>query len=149
MLNKINWGWKIVIVYSAFVVLILTLVYKASQNKIEVVTPDYYQKELAYQAQIDKESRTQQLKEQLQWQVDGNKVHLKFPSDVTGKKVKADILFYRANNSNQDITLSVAADSTGICTVSSDKFERGVYQMQIDWNADGVSYFNKATININ
>jgi len=149
MFSKINWGWKIVILYSAFVVMILTLVYKSTQNKIEIVTPDYYQKELAYQSQIDKEQRTQHLKEQLHWQVNGKQVHLKFPAEVAGKNVKAEILFYRANDSNQDFTMNALADSTGSCLVTSDKFEKGVYQMQIDWTAEGVSYYNKATININ
>ena len=110
MFRKINWGWKIVILYSAFVVLILTLVYKSTQNKIEIVTPDYYQKELAYQSQIDKEQRTKNLKEQLQWQINGKQIHLKFPADVTGKPVKAEILFYRANNSNKDFTMNLSAD---------------------------------------
>ncbi|MFN8321696.1 MAG: FixH family protein [Chitinophagales bacterium] len=149
MFSKINWGWKIVILYSAFVVMILTLVYKSAQNKIEIVTPDYYQKELAYQSQIDKEQRTQHLKEQLQWQVSGKQIHLKFPAEVAGKNVKAEILFYRANNSNQDFKMNALADSTGSCLITSDKFEKGVYQMQIDWTAEGVSYYNKATININ
>lgn len=49
-----NWGWKIAIGYTAFALFILYLVYRTTGVEFELVTPDYYAQELAYQGQIDK-----------------------------------------------------------------------------------------------
>mgnify|MGYP003351831803 CR=1 FL=1 len=57
-MKNINWGWRIVMLYGGFVVLILFLVYKTTTVKDDLVTPDYYAKELKYQEQLDKQKRT-------------------------------------------------------------------------------------------
>ena len=54
---KINFGVKVVIFYLAFVTLILTLVFKCINNKSELVTKDYYAKELAFQNRLDASAR--------------------------------------------------------------------------------------------
>jgi len=58
---KISWGYKIVIGYLAFVLGILFLVYKANQQKFDLVTEDYYGEELKYQNIIDQKSNVTEL----------------------------------------------------------------------------------------
>ena len=48
-----NWGYKILLVFAVFVAGILFLVYKSSNQKMDLVTTDYYEKELKYQQKID------------------------------------------------------------------------------------------------
>jgi len=40
-----NWGLKITLLYVGFVAMILTLVFKASGEKVDLVTKDYYAQE--------------------------------------------------------------------------------------------------------
>ena len=147
-MEKINWGWRIVILYGSFVVLILFMVWKTTTVKDDLVTPDYYAKELKFQDQVDKQKRTHSLKEQPSWNVIGNKVAIMFPVEMVAKNIKAEILFYNASEAKSDFTVSCSPDSTGLCQVSSEKFKHGVYEMKIDWSAGGVSYYNEGTINI-
>jgi hypothetical protein len=56
-----NWGYKILFVYLAFVAGILLMVFKSSIQKRDLVTPDYYAKELKYQQRIDAVKKTQAL----------------------------------------------------------------------------------------
>ena len=49
-----NWGWKIALGYGCFVAFILFMVYSANQVDFQLVTPDYYSAEIAFQDQIDK-----------------------------------------------------------------------------------------------
>lgn len=148
-MKQINWGWRIVILYGGFVVLILFLVYKTTTVKDDLVTPDYYAKELKFQEHLDKQKRSHDLKEQLSWNVDGKNVSIKFPEEMRAKNVKAEILFYNTVEAKRDFSITCTPDSTGVCDVSSEKLSHGVYQMQIDWSAGGVSYYNEGVIKIN
>ena len=56
-----NWGYKILLVYAVFIAGILFLVYKASSQKMDLVTPDYYEQELKYQSQINATERANAL----------------------------------------------------------------------------------------
>jgi hypothetical protein len=145
---KMNWGWRIVVLYGGFVTLMLFLVYKTTTVKDDLVAKDYYAKELKFQEQLDKQNRANQLKEPLTWNVHGRKVELQFPAELMSKPVKAEILFYKTNDEKKDFVLSCSPDKEGVCQLSSAKFNRGVYQMQIDWSAGGVTYYNEGTINI-
>ncbi len=147
-MKNLNWGWRIVILYGGFVLLILFLVYKTTTVKDDLVSPDYYAKELKFQEQVDKQKRAHDLKEQLSWNVDGKKIAIQFPSNMIAKNVKAEILFYNASDDKRDFTVSCSPDSNGLCQVNSDKLQHGVYEMKIDWSAAGVSYYNEGTINI-
>ena len=149
LFQKFNWGWGIGLFYTAFVVFMLGMVYKASQNSIDFVTTDYYKKELEYQAHIDKIKRTAMLAEKPKWQVQEKRVVVSFPVKETGKDVKANVLFYRPSDSGKDVTINVTADSTGQAIVTSDKLQHGVYRMQIDWEAGSTSYYTEGIVNLN
>jgi len=150
MFKKFNWGWAVLIFYSGFVCFMLFMVWESTRLKTELVTTDYYGKELKYQEQLDKMKRSNILNQPLSWTVMNKKeVKLNFPSDVKGKDVKARILFYRPDNSLRDFNISCQADSTGVCIVSSDKFRHGAYKMEVDWSAGKETYYTEGVININ
>jgi hypothetical protein len=48
-----NWGWKITAVYVTFVIGILTLVFKARSERVDLVSTDYYAQELAYSQRLE------------------------------------------------------------------------------------------------
>lgn len=147
-MKKFNWGWGIALLYSAFVVLMLSLVWKTTTVKDDLVTPDYYAKELKFQDQLDKQKRTSELKEKLAWQVNGKQIEIKFPSTQAQEKVDAEIFFYNTAEAKKDLKVSCQADSLGACLVSTQKLAHGIYKMQIEWSAAGLEYYNEGTINI-
>jgi hypothetical protein len=149
MFKKFNWGWGIAIFYSSFVVFMLLLVWYSTKMKTELVTADYYNKELKYQEQLDKIKRAGKLSEPVRWTVENNKVTLSFPTEVKTKNAKAEVLFYRPNSSAGDFNVSCVADSTGTCQISSEKFRHGVYKIEVDWSADNNTYYTEGVINMN
>ena len=50
---KLNWGTGIAIVLTAFIIFILALVYLTTTAEADLVAPDYYKQELAFQDRID------------------------------------------------------------------------------------------------
>jgi hypothetical protein len=145
---KINWGWRIAMLYIGFLALMLFLVYKTTLIKDDLVSKDYYTKELKFQEQLDKQRRTKQLFTPLTWHVEGRNIGLQFPDEVRDKKVNATILFYKANDARQDFSVYCSPDSNGLCTLPTQNLSKGAYQMQIDWKAGDISYYNEGTVNI-
>ena len=74
-----NWGYKILIVYAVFVTGIVFMVYKSSNEKMDLVTADYYGKELKFQQQIDETKRTDALSEEVRYEVKNNRLLIYFP----------------------------------------------------------------------
>jgi hypothetical protein len=147
-MKKFNWGWGVVIFYSSFAAFILFLVFKTTTVNIDLVTTDYYKKELAYQEQINKVKRTNNLREPLQWEIESKGVVFSFPKETAGSKVKASVLFYRPSDSDKDLKVEVTPDTSGTCIIYSDKLNKGVYRMQVDWSVDDVAYYNEGVVNI-
>ena len=73
---KINWGYRIFIVYFLFVIGILTLSYKSSQQKFDLVQQDYYGAELKYQTVIDASRRANALGGELELTLKDNKLNI-------------------------------------------------------------------------
>jgi hypothetical protein len=53
-----SWGWKITTVYVTFVIGILTLVFKARSERVDLVSTDYYAQELAYSQRLEAQRNT-------------------------------------------------------------------------------------------
>ncbi|MES2619469.1 MAG: FixH family protein [Bacteroidota bacterium] len=148
-LGVINWGWRIVIFYGSFVAFMMFLVWKTTSVNVDLVATDYYAKELEYQKQLEKQTRANKLNEQLSWEVNNKTVALKFPKEVAGKNVSANVLFYCPSDKTKDFSLVCEADANNECVMNAEKLKHGAYQMQINWNAEETSYYTEGFININ
>jgi len=79
---KINWGYRIFIVYALFVIGILVLSYKSSQQKFDLVQQDYYGAELKYQTVIDAASRANALRGELKLTLKESKLLIQLPAQM-------------------------------------------------------------------
>ncbi len=55
---RMNWGVRITILYSSFVLFMSTMVYMCTRQHFDLVAPDYYAQELQYQKVIDGTNNT-------------------------------------------------------------------------------------------
>ena len=143
-----SWGIRIAILYGAFVVMILFLVFRTMSEKIDLVSPEYYQNELKFQEQIDRQTQSASLNEQPAIEVREKNVAIKFPGSVATSTISGTIKFYRPSDSSKDFTTDVQLDSSGMQIVSSEKFIRGIYEVQLTWSADGKNYYNEISLYI-
>lgn len=143
---KISWGTGIWAFYGLFVLMILAMVGMSVIQKIDLVSDDYYEQELRFQGRIDKIAHAKQLTTPLKWEVSESGVRIQYPSDMKG--VSGEINFYCPSDNRKDFKLSVQPDPSGSQFISTQKIPAGRYQIQIDWKANGVGYWNEGTINI-
>ncbi len=135
-----NWGYKILIVYGIFVAGILFMVFKSSSQKMDLVTTDYYAKELKYQEKIDEVNRVNALSGKIQFEIKGNQVVLHFPKDFSGKKISGNAVLYCPSNEDKDLNQDfIVQDAPLVLQLSAGN--KGLYELHISWQADGISYY--------
>jgi hypothetical protein len=135
-----NWGWKIFILYMGFAAMILTLVILSSREKLELVTTDYYKKEMAYQGIIDANQNAIQDEQHSQIDVGSKIITITFPNG-SENQIK-NILVYCVSTSEKDQNFSTTESRTTFPLTT------GKYDIQISWVRDGTPYFEKKTVQI-
>lgn len=145
-MKKISWGVKIAATYILFVVVVLVAVVIFMNQDVGLVTKDYYDKEIKYQDQIDKEKRTHDLPEQLNINSVAGMVKLSFPKLFKSEEIGGTIQFYRPADKTKDFAVNIALDSAHTQSLSMANLDKGLWKVQVDWNAKGNNYFNEKII---
>ncbi len=131
-----NWGWKITIVYSVFVVGMLSVVAYSTTFDTNLTSENYYEKEVAFQQEIDKKQNTINDSLVFTVKVFGDSVYVEFPQNVSSGKVN----FVRAADINSDKYFDLKVNRKKQ-SFSRDLFKNGSYEIQIDWKANNKEYY--------
>lgn len=142
---KLSWGYKIMIVYLAFVAGILFLAYKANREKFDLVTPNYYEAELKFQNIIDQEQRVAQLSAPPKITHTINSVSIQLPDEFSNKDVKGELYLYRPSDATMDIKTNFSA-AKGFVQIALNKNLSGAYDVKLSWQTGGKSFYNEQRI---
>ncbi len=135
-----NWGTKIIIVYILFVMGIMFLIFKSSNQNIDLVTPDYYAKELVYQNTIEARNRTNALSEQIKVNQLDSFIIIQLPIEMSTKMVKASITLYCPSDKQKDVHFNQGTRNA-IINLPISTVAKGYYELQIDWTANEQRYY--------
>ena len=142
---KIHWGYKIMIVYSFFVVGMLFLVIKSTMQKFELVQPDYYADELKYQTVIDASQRAKNFQVELNVQRQAGKLNIMLPKEFSNKKVTGKAHLYYAADIQKDIVKKFDTNN-GTFTIETFSTTKGNYTLKLEVMKEGVSYYYEQKI---
>jgi len=142
---KIHWGYKIMIVYSFFVVGMLFLVIKSTMQKFELVQPDYYADELKYQTVIDASQRAKNFQVELNVQKQAGKLNIMLPKEFSNKKVTGKAHLYYAADIQKDIVKKFDTNN-GAFTIETFSTTKGNYTLKLEVMKEGVSYYYEQKI---
>lgn len=135
-----NWGYKILLVYTVFVAGILFMVFRSSSQKFDLVTTDYYAKELKYQDRIDEMNRVSALSAPVKYALQNNTLQIEFPKDFAGKKLTGEAVLYCPSDESRDIKKNFTLqDELLVLPVSSAK--NGLYELHLSWQEGGITYY--------
>ena len=135
-----NWGYKILIVYGVFVAGILFMVFRSANQKMDLVTTDYYAKELKYQDNIDATTNANALSEDIRYEIKNNQVVLHFPKDFFGKKITGNAVLYCPSDEDKDIKQDFSLQDAPLILQLTNR-SKGQYELHISWQADGITYY--------
>jgi len=135
-----NWGHKIIIVYVVFVAGMVFLAVKSSQQNIELVTEDYYAKELVYQQKIDELKRTASLSAPVGIKFLNHELKINFPKDFASKRIVGDVLLYCPSDEKRDMNQQFTVTDSAVVISVPDNYH-GLHYVKINWKVEGVDYY--------
>ncbi|MFN0013974.1 MAG: FixH family protein [Saprospiraceae bacterium] len=145
---KINWGTGIALVYGLFALTMVAVVIRSRSHDPGLVSQDYYNLDLNYQAHIDKKHNAAALKTGLTTEFDRIRqvVRLRFPAEagMPSGKIKC----FRSSTTRDDMFLDIKTDATGIMEIPTESLATGLWNIEVDWQAHNKSYFHEALITI-
>jgi|APLak6261661892_1056031.scaffolds.fasta_scaffold08701_2 hypothetical protein len=145
-MSTISWGTKIASLYIGFVALVIFMVSFSMSQKIELVSPDYYAKELKYQDKINEMNNANALSEPVTHTINTTGIEIQFPTLFTNKTVKGEIVFFCPSDANKDYKTPLTLNRSGSQTIAKSSLHSGMYKMQLSWTADNKNYFTEETI---
>lgn len=145
---KINWGTGIVIAFALFMSFILYFVFKVqsdSKYDNELVTEDYYKKEIRVQSDIQKVQNANELKVKVVFANTEKGIQIAFPKDLNFNKIKGTVSLYRPSNQKLDFETPISLSSTDLL-IPNNNLVGGLWDISVEWNYEGKTYLNKEEI---
>ena len=142
---KISWGYKIAAVYLLFVAGIGVLVFKANNERFDMVTKDYYGEELKYQQVIDESANANELSAPVSVERNEGAVTVRFPVEMKDKKIDVDFYLYYPADDKKDFRKSLTINTLEFNQLLPEG-AKGMYELKLSWTADGKKYYNERKI---
>jgi hypothetical protein len=134
-----NWGVGIALVYVVFVVGMLTMVFMSKNQKIDLVTENYYQQELLFQDEINAKQRVANGNCLPVMAITPGGCNLEIPG-AKGAEIAGDLLAYCPSNKNGDCMISLPKTTKGGWEVDLSKLKSNNYLFKIHWTKGGEIY---------
>ncbi|KAB8155864.1 cytochrome C oxidase Cbb3 [Kordia sp. TARA_039_SRF] len=145
---KINWGTGIVIAFVAFISFIMYFVVNMNvQEKYDhdLVTDNYYEAELKYQSDINKERNAKKLPENVRLTQTKSGIEIQFPKTFDSSKIKGKVFLYRPSNKQFDFEIPISL-SHHTLLIPDNRLLGGRWNITIDWNDGTTEYLFKKEI---
>lgn len=140
-----NWGHKITVVFIIFVLGISYLVYRTSLETQDLVTTNYYEKELKYQDRIDAIELASNLSAPVTAASENGIVFINFPKEFNDKIISSNIQLYCPFNAKNDEDFKLEI-TNGKAAFKIKSRQEGIYTLKIDWSSEGKNYYSEKSI---
>lgn len=145
---KFNWGTGIVLAFILFISFIMYFVISMNMNKKykhDLVTEEYYQQELEFQNDIDKEKNALSLIQNIQLEKSEKGLVVMFPKGIDFKEVTGKVFLYRPSNKQLDFETTISLSDYNLL-IPDKRLLDGRWNIKIDWQYKGISYLYKKEI---
>lgn len=145
---KINWGTGVIFAFGLFITFILFFVFKVQTNSSydnELVTEDYYKKEVQVQGDIEKQQIANKLEHKVLVFKKNEGIIIQFPPEFDFKNIKGKVSLYRPSSQKLDFEIQILLSSSQLLIPKSNLVS-GLWDISVDWEYENVNYLNKENI---
>ena len=145
---KINWGTGIVLAFIGFISFIMFFVFRMNTDdraNHDLVTEEYYKKELAFQKEIDAEKEANELSFPLQIEKAEEGLQIEFPKDMDPAKITGTVSLYRPSNKHLDFDLPISLSNAHLL-IPDKRLLDGRWDISIRWSYEGKDYLVKKSM---
>jgi hypothetical protein len=146
---KFNWGTGIIIAFVCFISFIMYFIISMNLDKKydhDLVNEDYYQQELEFQNDINKQENAKTLSNAVTLNIISEGIELEFPKELSTQKISGKIVFYRPSNKDFDFELPLKVLENHKIIVPKDRLLEGRWNVKIDWQYEDQNYMLKKAI---
>ena len=137
------WAVGISVFIGLFLVGTVTLVIFISRQHYDLVTTNYYEKDLAYQDEIDARTRTNALAVKPRLELDrvARVCNVVFPAHENYAGITGDLTMYRISDAAHDLRHVLLLDGNGRQYVSVSGLQPGQWVFKLRWKEAGLEYY--------
>ncbi|MBK8413729.1 MAG: FixH family protein [Bacteroidetes bacterium] len=143
---KISWGYRVMFLYIGFAGLIIYFVTRSINEKVDLVTPDYYAQELKFQDKIESINRNNELSSALGIDYSDAGIIITYPTDLQNKTITGAINIFRPSDKSKDQTIEITPDKEMKQTINTTSLSKGMYRIKVDYEVNGAGYYSEKQI---
>lgn len=139
---KFNWGTGIVLAFIAFIAFIMYFVvlsFRDPASNHDLVTEDYYQKELKYQEDLDAAKNLEEAGGGMRIEVLEEGIIIRFPEYMEPGEIDGTVSLYRPSNKRLDFKTPIQLSERQLLIPRSSLLD-GRWDLRVDWEYQGKPY---------
>lgn len=144
-MKKLHWGHKIGIVYGLFVAFMLLMLFLSSRKNHELVTENYYERELAVQKQLVANSNFKKADFKVSISAKNGEIRIRFTGLEPNATPEGKVVLYKPDDSRLDRTLDVILNEADEMIIDPPG-HRGRYKVSVSFHLAGVDYFTEKPV---
>ncbi len=143
-----TWGIGIAVLYTAFVLAMLGLVFLASLERFDLVDKNYYEDGIKYQERIDqmKLANSAPYKLDISLKKPAQQLELTFPAAIPSDSISGKIVLFRASNAALDRNWDITADDQGKQQLDLSTLRHGSWKVMVYWKAGAADLYTEKTV---
>jgi hypothetical protein len=143
-----NWGTKLTLVIATFMALMAAMVIYSFRQELNMVTDNYYEKDLRYQEQIEKIRNTSMLVEKPSavFRSADKIIAVHFPDKMMHNRIKGEIHLFRPSDHRMDQTYRISLDERGSQFINASAFSPGEWIIKLSWTDQHLEYYHEINI---
>ena len=148
---KINWGTGIVIAFALFMTFILYFVFEVQSNSKydnDLVVEEYYKHDSHFQEEMARIQNAHDLQQKPSIVYSEEGVKVAFPANFESDKIKGNVLLYRPSNKKFDFNTQIILTNSALL-IPKDKLVKGRWDVNMEWQYNGIKYLTKEVIYVN
>lgn len=142
-----NWGYKLLLAFISFALIIGILVYKSINTKYDLVSTEYYKDELRYQDKIDGSGNAAKISA-ITFTNTNNYIIVHFPKEQNDFYKTGDIWFYCSIDATKDVRKLLNVNVNGEQIFLKKEFTANNYLVKINWKVGNTNYYTEQKLDI-
>ncbi len=143
---KFNWGTGIVLAFVAFIAFIMYFVVLSTRDPAsnhDLVTEDYYRKELKYQEDLDAARNLEEFEGGVTATITDKGLEIEFPGFMDPEKIRGTVSLYRPSNKQLDFETPIQISNKHLLIPKSRLLD-GRWDIRVYWTYEGKPYLYRS-----
>jgi hypothetical protein len=139
------WPLGIMLAFALFFAGTLSLVVMACSHKMDLVSSDYYEREIKYETHLDRLRRTGS-QASIVYDRAARRIAIGLPRASSGLPLSGWVELYRPSAAELDRRYPLSLDAQGVHSVDARELSPGLWKVRVSWNATGQDFFAEQSV---